>query len=104
MGVGEVSAGAEQQDASMVTTTPWHGPASVVASALGTLAWFTLLWVWPWDNAPIVLSVVPWVVGLPLLLRRGVVRRIGVGLLASGLLVPVLFALSPANLHRIGVL
>lgn len=43
-------------------------------------------------------AAVPWVVGLLLLLRRDVVRRIGVGLLASGLLLPVFSALSPANL------
>lgn len=71
-----------------MTVTPWYGPASVVGVLLGVLLWalpyaFTggggLLWVW----------LLPPVVGGVLMAVRGTPRRVGVGLVASCLTLPV---------------
>ena len=68
----------------------WHGPASVAGSVAGSIV--VLLMVALAATSTTIPNAVgyllPWALGLPMLLGRGALRRFGVGLLASGLLLP----------------
>jgi hypothetical protein len=69
----------------------WHGPASVTGSVVGSLGVMLMVAL---ADAPTtfpgwVLFLLPWGLGVPLaLVGRGTVRRFGVGVVASGLLLP----------------
>lgn len=72
----------------------WHGPASMVGSVIGTLCWALLLLLQvPRVSSWAVNFILPWALGFPLILRKGTVRQVGVGLIASGLAIPTVFAL-----------
>ena len=74
----------------------WHGPASVAGSVVGSLGVLLLL-AFARTSATTtpdgVHYLLPWILGLPMLIGRGAVRRFGVGLLASGLLLPAVPAM-----------
>ena len=73
----------------------WHGPASVAGSVVGSLGALLLL-AFAGTSATTpdgVHYLLPWTLGLPMLIGRGAVRRFGVGLLASGLLLPAVPAM-----------
>lgn len=67
----------------------WHGPASVAGAVTGSVVTVVMALVLaaPPDAVHLLL---PWALGLPLLLAPGVVRRFGVGLVASALALPTL--------------
>lgn len=67
----------------------WHGPASVAGSVVGSIVVLLMVaFTEPLSGvaSEAVLHLLPWALGLPMLLVPGAVRRFGVGLLASGLL------------------
>lgn len=69
----------------------WHGPASVAGSVVGSLGVVLMVALAdpPTTFAGWVLFLLPWGLGVPVaLVGRGPVRRFGVGLVASGLLLP----------------
>lgn len=67
---------------------PWHGPASLLGVALGLALW-ALPYVAPRDTVSLLVWLVPPLAGVVLLAVRGPARRLGVGLLASCLALPV---------------
>lgn len=75
----------------------WHGPASMVGSVIGMVCSALLLALAPAPSIAVNLTL-PWMLGLPLLLRKGTVRQFGVGLIASGLTIPTLYALIAVNM------
>ena len=79
----------ETGGAARTTDRSWHGPASVAGAVTGSVVTVVLAFVLG-DLPDAVHLLLPWALGLPLLLAPGVVRRFGVGLVASALALPTL--------------
>lgn len=73
----------------------WHGPTSVAGSVVGSLGVLLMVALagTPYAVPHAMQYALPWALGLPMLLGHGPVRRFGVGLVASGLMLPAVPAM-----------
>lgn len=92
----DAAAAAVEPSALVEPDRSWHGPTSVAGSVVGSLGVLLMMALGGALSAlpDAMLYALPWALGLPMLLGHGPVRRFGVGLVASGLMLPAILAMS----------